>query len=86
MCVRPTVVAVQARSLMPGFKPSSVPSADDYARCLEVAMSVREHLTKQHLAPRDLFDVEHFMRITLARKVRAHLDDAIAKRRAARLD
>ena len=86
MCVRPTVISAQAKSLMPGFKPKTVPSAEDYARCLEIAMSVREHLTKEGFEPRDLFDVEHFMKLTLARKVRTDLDDAMAERRAASLD
>jgi hypothetical protein len=83
LCVRPSAVRAQAKSLMPRFRPGATPSADDYARCLELAMIVREELTKQGFAVRDLFDVAHFMRMTLAPKVKEELHSAMDDRRTA---
>lgn len=81
MCVRPSIVRAQARLCAPKYKPAPSPSADDYARCLELAMSVREHLTKAGLQPRDLFDVTAFMRVTLASSAKQQLTEAMVMRR-----
>lgn len=82
MCVRPSVIRAQAKLIMPRYKPGSVPSGDDYSRCLELAMSVREHLTKEGFAPRDLFDVTDFMKVTLSSSTKKQLTEAMVLRRA----
>jgi hypothetical protein len=82
MCVRPSVIRAQCKSLMPRYKPGSVPSADDYSRCLELAMTVREYLTKEGFAPRDLFDVTDFMKVSLSSSVKDKLTEAMVLRRA----
>ncbi|MEM9458344.1 MAG: hypothetical protein AAGF11_29475 [Myxococcota bacterium] len=83
MCVRPSVLRAQARLIAPRYKPSQVPSASDYSQCLELAMAVREHLTKAGFAPRDLFDVALFMQLTLGASVKEKLLAAMVERRAA---
>lgn len=83
MCVRPHTLRGQAKLSAPRYKPSSSPTAADYSRCLELAMSVREQLAKENFTPRDLFDVTEFMRVTLAPKVKPQLLEAMARRRAA---
>lgn len=83
MCVRPSVVRAQARLIAPRYKPAQIPSASDYAHCLELAMAVSEHLTKAGFAPRDLFDVTAFMRVTLASSAKEQLLAAMVERRAA---
>jgi len=82
MCVRPSVVRAQAKLIAPRFKLSQVPSAGDYSQCLEMAMSVREHLTKAGFSPRDLLDVTDFMRVTLASGAKRTLVEAMVERRA----
>jgi hypothetical protein len=82
MCVRPTTLRAQAKLTSPRFRPGAAPSAADYSRCLELAMGVREQLSKENFTPRDLFDVIAFMRVTLAAKVKPQLLEAMARRRA----
>lgn len=83
MCVRASVVRAQARLLMPGFSLGNAPTAADYSRSLEIAMSVRETLTRAELGPRDLFDVTEFMRLTLANKHKNELYGIMDQRRKA---
>ena len=78
--VRPTVVRAQAKLLMPGFKLSSVPTPDAYARCAEMAAGIRNELVRAGLHPRDLLDVAEFMRVTLARSAKDELLGAMAER------
>lgn len=78
--VRPTAVREQAKLLMPGFKLSTVPTPDSYARCLEMAVGVRNELRSAGLAPRDLLDVAEFMRVTLSKSQRDELLGAMAER------
>lgn len=78
--VRPTPVREQAKLIMPGFKMSTVPTPDAYARCLEMAVGVRNELRAAGLAPRDLLDVAEFMRVTLAKNQRDELLGAMAER------
>jgi hypothetical protein len=82
MCVRPSIVRAQAKLVAPKYKPDPSPSADDYARCLELAMNVREHLTRHGLTPRDLFDVTAFMRVTLAPSAKEQLTEAMVSRKS----
>lgn len=83
LCVRPSVVRAQAKLISPRFKPASVPSASDYAQCLEMVMGVRKHLTTVGFSPRDLFDVAMFMRLTLSGPSKRSLVEAMVQRRAA---
>ena len=78
--VRPTAVREQAKLLMPGFKLSTVPTPDCYARCLEMAVGIRSELREAGLAPRDLLDVAEFMRVTLSKSQRDELLGAMAER------
>ena len=80
MCVRPSVIRAQAKLTAPHFKLGSTPSAEDYARSLEIVMGVQEELTRAGFRPRDLFDVTEFMRVTLANNVKKTLVDAMAAR------
>lgn len=80
MCVRPSMVRAQAKNIMPRHAPGRQPNADDYARCLEVAMTVRKQLTEADLAPRDLFDVTDFMWSTLRPAVKDDLKKAMLER------
>ena len=78
--VRPSALRAQAKLLAPNFTLPSVPTPDAYARCLEIAVGVRNELTKAGLHPRDLFDVAEFMRVTLSRSQRDELLGAMAER------
>ncbi len=78
--VRPTAVRQQAKLLMPNFKLSSVPTPECYARCLEMAVGIRNELRAAGFAPRDLLDVAEFMRVTLAKTHRDELLGAMAER------
>lgn len=78
--VRPTAVRQQAKLLMPSFKLSSVPTPEAYARCLEMAVGIRNELRTAGLAPRDLLDVAEFMRVTLAKSQRDELLGAMTER------
>jgi len=78
--VRPSAVREQAKLLMPGFKLSTVPTPDAYARCLEMAVGIRNELRSAGLAPRDLLDVAEFMRVTLSKSQRDELLGAMAER------
>ncbi|MGH1340220.1 MAG: hypothetical protein ACRBN8_01615 [Nannocystales bacterium] len=78
--VRPTALREQAKLLMPGFKLSTVPTPDAYARCLEMAVGIRNELRAAGLAPRDLLDVAEFMRVTLSKSQRDELLGAMAER------
>lgn len=78
--VRPSALRAQAKLLAPNFKLPSVPTPDAYARCLEMAIGVRNELTKAGLHPRDLLDVAEFMRVTLSRSQRDELLGAMAER------
>jgi hypothetical protein len=78
--VRPSAMRAQAQLLQPGFKLPSAPTPDAYARCLEMAIGVRNALTKAGLHPRDLLDVVEFMRVTLSRSQRDELLGAMAER------
>lgn len=80
MCVRPSMLRAQAKNIMPRHAPGRQPNADDYARCLEVAMTVRKQLTEADLAPRDLFDVTDFMWATLRPAVKDDLQNAMLER------
>lgn len=83
MCVRPSAVRAQAKLLMPNFKPGAVPCAEDYARALELAMTVRAHLTRAGFSPRDLFDVTAFMQETTSKSASESLVEAMVLRQAA---
>lgn len=80
LCVHPTSIRAQAKVLMPGFKLGPNPNARDYARVLEMAMSVHEHLAKAGLQPRDLLDVAGFIKVTMRRKHKADLQAAMVSR------
>lgn len=83
MVVRPSVVRAQAKLLAPRFRLGPVPSAAEYSRSLEFTMTVRAHLTKSGLIPRDLFDVTGFMRVTLAASAKRARLEAMVERRSA---
>ena len=78
--VRPAAVREQAKLLMPGFKLSTVPTPDAYARFLEMAVGIRNALRTAGLAPRDLLDVAEFMRVTMSKSQREELRGAMAER------
>jgi len=78
--VRPSAVREQAKLLMPSFKLTSVPTPESYARCLEMAIGVRNQLREAGLQPRDMFDVAEFMRVTLSRSNKDELLGAMAER------
>lgn len=78
--VRPAAIREQAKLLMPGFKLSTVPTPDAYARCLEMAVGIRNALRTAGLAPRDLLDVAEFMRVTMSKSQREELRGAMAER------
>lgn len=82
MWVRPSAVKRQAQLLMPRCKPEQQPSSEGYSRCLELAMAVREQLTKAGHEPRDLFDVTDFMWTTLRSAADKDLVRAMIDRRA----
>lgn len=80
MCVRPSIVRTQAKHGVARHAPGRQPNAADYSRALELAMAVREALTKAELAPRDLFDVTDFMWATLRPAQREKLQEAMVLR------
>lgn len=86
MVVRPANVRAQAKLIAPRLRIGPVPCAAEYSRCLELTMAVREHLTKAGLAPRDLFDVASFMRVTLAASAKPALIEAMIERRDTEAD
>lgn len=66
LCVRPSVMKLQGRILMPGFKASSKPNARDYANYRKVARALRSELDKSFdLGARDLLDIYDFVWVTL---------------------
>jgi hypothetical protein len=75
-CIRPSVFAVQAKMVMPAFKPPKSPTPMGYARYLQVARLVRDELTRQGHAPRDLLDVYDFIWTTLRPAAREDLERA----------
>lgn len=78
--VRPTAFRAQAKLVAPNFKLPSVPTPDAYSRCLEMAIGIRNELSKAGLHPRDLFDVAEFMRVTLSRSQHDELLGAMTER------
>lgn len=78
--VRPSAFRAQAKLLAPNFKLPSVPTPDAYARCLEMAIGLRNELVKAGLHPRDLLDVAEFIRVTLSRSQQDELRGAMTER------
>lgn len=75
-CIRPSVFAVQAKMLMPAFKPPKSPTPMGYARYLQVVRMVRDELIRHGYAPRDLLDVHDFIWTTLRPAARDDLERA----------
>ncbi len=70
VCVRPSVMKIQARILIPGFSPSATPNAKEYAEYLRAARALRDELEAGGLEPRDMLDVYDFIWLTLRPAVR----------------
>lgn len=74
LCVRPNVIAVQGKVVMPAFNAPKRPSAAGYARYLEVARHVDEELGELGYPPLDMLDLHDFMAMTLRPGVREQLE------------
>ncbi|MBW2529332.1 MAG: hypothetical protein JRI23_34465 [Deltaproteobacteria bacterium] len=65
LCVRPAVLADQARWMAPVLRMPSGPDGRIYLRLRDMVLAVRDELRKRGLPPRDVMDVYDFMWCTL---------------------
>ncbi|MEZ4382162.1 MAG: hypothetical protein R3A79_12500 [Nannocystaceae bacterium] len=73
--IRPSVFSVQAKAIAASINASRTPSARAYESYLSLARHVRDWLSAQSVAPRDLFDVHDFIWETLRPAARKRMDD-----------
>ena len=76
LCVRPSVLKVQARMVAPRFKPDAAPSGRSYLKYLEVVAEVQRELSAAGRRPADLLDVAQFVFLTLRPSARERLAGA----------
>ena len=79
VCVKPSVLKLQAKMVKPAFKPKSSPNGKDYGSFLDVTATVHEELTSAGREPADLLDVAQFIWDTLRPSARERLMGAGAR-------
>ena len=72
-CVRPASLRDQVKQMAPGVTLERWPSSIQYNTLLALARQVREKLLAAEQAPRDLFDVYDFVRVTTSPSARRSL-------------
>lgn len=68
VCVRPTALRMQAKTVAPDLRYRAKPHAKLYEQFLSVASIVKTRLEQRSLPPRDMIDVYELVWLTLRRK------------------